>query len=47
MPSQGSPLLVRIEGTFLIVIGALHMGGEQGIVNMLEKDFDLIQVSRN
>lgn len=33
------------SGTFLVVIGALHMGGERGVIDMLERDFELTQLS--
>ncbi len=33
------------NGNYLVVAGALHMGGPQGIVNLLAKDYEVVQVS--
>ena len=32
-------------GTYLVVVGALHMGGEQGLVHLLSQDYDVTQLS--
>lgn len=31
------------RGTFLVIVGALHMGGEQGIVNLLRQQYEVTQ----
>ena len=33
------------NSSYLVVAGALHMGGPQGIVNLLAKDYEIVQVS--
>lgn len=33
------------QGTFLVIAGALHMGGEQGIVNLLRQQFTVTQLT--
>jgi len=33
------------SGTYLVVVGALHMGGEIGIIQSLARNFDLVQIS--
>lgn len=32
------------SGTYLVVVGALHMGGEGGIIQLLKKDFTITQL---
>ena len=32
-------------GTYLVVVGALHMGGEQGLVHLLSQDYNVTQLS--
>jgi hypothetical protein len=33
------------SGTYLVVVGALHMGGEQGLVHLLSQDYNVTQLS--
>jgi len=33
-------------GTYLVIVGALHMGGRHGILNLLRKDYEVIQQHR-
>lgn len=32
-------------GTFLAIVGALHMGGDNGIINLLGKEYNIVQLS--
>ena len=32
-------------GTFLAIVGALHMAGDNGIINLLGKEYDVVQLS--
>lgn len=34
-------------GTYLVIVGALHMGGKNGIINLLRQDFEVIQQERH
>lgn len=34
-------------GTYLVIVGALHMGGKNGIISLLRQDFEVIQQQRN
>lgn len=34
-------------GTYLVIVGALHMGGKNGIIRLLRQDFEVIQQQRN
>lgn len=34
------------DGVFLVIVGALHMGGERGLVALLRRDFEVTQISR-
>ncbi|MCB1691264.1 MAG: TraB/GumN family protein, partial [Pseudomonadales bacterium] len=34
------------EGTWMVIVGALHMGGEHGILRLLSQDFTITQLSR-
>jgi uncharacterized protein YbaP (TraB family) len=33
------------KGTYLVVVGALHMGGEQGLVRLLSQDYSVKQLT--
>jgi uncharacterized protein YbaP (TraB family) len=33
-------------GNYLVIVGALHMGGRNGIINLLEQDFEVTQRQR-
>ena len=33
------------SGTYLVVVGALHMGGEQGLVHLLSQDYSVRQLT--
>ena len=33
------------NGTYLVVVGALHMGGEQGLVHLLSQDYSVVQLT--
>jgi uncharacterized protein len=35
---------VAASGTYLVVVGALHMGGERGLVKLLSKDYSVKQL---
>ncbi len=32
-------------GTYLVVVGALHMGGETGLIKLLSRNYELVQIS--
>jgi uncharacterized protein YbaP (TraB family) len=34
-------------GTYLVIVGALHLGGKNGIINLLRQDFEVTQQQRN
>jgi len=36
---------LNTDGRYMVVVGALHMGGPQGLINLLAKDYEVIQVS--
>lgn len=35
------------KGTYLVIVGALHMGGERGLINLLAKTYPIRQIKRN
>ena len=36
---------IREGGNFLVVVGALHMGGPRGLINQLQADYPVRQIS--
>lgn len=39
--------LLNSKGTYFVVIGALHMGGEKGLINLLRRDYSIQQVQHS
>ena len=33
------------KGTYLVVVGALHMGGEEGIIKLLRDSYEVTQLT--
>lgn len=44
--ARGIREYVNGQGVTMVIVGALHMGGEDGILALLEKDFPVTQLSR-